>query len=381
MSKIKVVLLQEVLAPYRVPLFNEISKDENIELTVLVLAKYTSNKKEWKDIELNTEFEKIYLKGIHIERSKFRYFHFNIDLYYQILNINPDVIIIGGFYFASLAVILLNKFIREKIIIWSEATKYTEINITNIKKNIRKYILKNTNTSICSGSLAVEYLKELNGNKKKLNSFIAYNSVDVESLKYSLKLEANNLNKEFKNGFPKNNILFIGQLIDRKAIKETIEIFEEIDSNNNDIGLIIVGNGPMKNELEKYCEQKKLKVYFEGFISQDDIIKYFKIADLFILLSKYDCNPLVIMEALSCGLPIITSKEVGNSPEFVIDDFNGYCVERDNYQDVSDKILRIINNEDIKKKFGLNSLKLSDKVNHKATATRFIEAINYTYTN
>jgi glycosyltransferase involved in cell wall biosynthesis len=65
----------------------------------------------------------------------------------------------------------------------------------------------------------------------------------------------------------------------------------------------------------------------EGFVSQDEIPVYYALADVFVLLSIADPNPLVIFEALAAGLPIVCSSLAGNAVDFIVNGSNGFQVD------------------------------------------------------
>lgn len=156
-----------------------------------------------------------------------------------------------------------------------------------------------------------------------------------------------------------------------------LRVFESINKKHPEIGLIVLGSGEKLNLLKEYAAANAItNVFFEGFIQQKDILKYFAISDLFMLLSHFDCNPLVIYEAISSGLPIIANYKVGNTPELVHDDKNGFIVDIENIPDIVEKALKILNDEKIQKSYSDYSLKLSEKVTFKKSAKVFHRVIN-----
>ena len=86
--------------------------------------------------------------------------------------------------------------------------------------------------------------------------------------------------------------------------------------------------------------------------------KYIQLADIFVLPTNYEGVPLVIIDALSCGKPVVSS-DVGGISEIVINDQNGYVIDNDDIV-FAEKIKYILEDDDIYKKFSDNSEKIYD---------------------
>jgi glycosyltransferase involved in cell wall biosynthesis len=100
------------------------------------------------------------------------------------------------------------------------------------------------------------------------------------------------------------------------------------------------------------------KVFFKGYVG--DIDKYLKQADLCILISHSEGFPLSILEAMSLHLPIIASK-VGGIGEQVIDGYNGYLINRNDVEDLTQKIKLLMNSPTLRREMGDNSRAFYEK--------------------
>jgi len=94
--------------------------------------------------------------------------------------------------------------------------------------------------------------------------------------------------------------------------------------------LIIVGEGPYRNELEKKIDKLNLRktVFLTGSVDPDDIWYYYSAADLFVFASKSETQGMVILEAMSAGLPVLSVRSSGID-DVIQNEFNGYKTKED----------------------------------------------------
>lgn len=102
----------------------------------------------------------------------------------------------------------------------------------------------------------------------------------------------------------------LGYLIPRKGFLELIQVIEELLKENIKIKLRIGGKGPLYEKIHKEIVSRGLKdyIYLDGFIPRDKIVSWYNNLDLFIINSYDESGPLVLLEAMSCGLPVISSR-------------------------------------------------------------------------
>ncbi|MCD4705486.1 glycosyltransferase family 4 protein, partial [bacterium] len=101
------------------------------------------------------------------------------------------------------------------------------------------------------------------------------------------------------------------------------------------------------NNLEK-------NIFLIGRIAHKDLIYYFNASEIFVLNSEYEGLSHVLIEAMTCNLPIIASDKGGNK-EVIKNMHNGMLVEYNNSEKWKQAILKLLNDEDLRKKFIDNS--------------------------
>lgn len=147
-------------------------------------------------------------------------------------------------------------------------------------------------------------------------------------------------------------ILYVGTLEPRKNIKVLIESFNQVIKKlDKSIKLVIAGKkGWMYDELFKKIEEYKLidRIIFTGYVPDDKLPALYKGAKIFVYPSLYEGFGLPPLEAMSCGTPVITSN-TSSLPEVVGD--AGYLFDPNNAQELTDKILLLLNNEALRQEF------------------------------
>ncbi len=123
-------------------------------------------------------------------------------------------------------------------------------------------------------------------------------------------------------------ILSVGSLIPLKGFQTIIEALPGILRNDNSIELHIIGEGSYRDTLSKLALSKGVSghVFFAGYRPNSELVKWYNAADLFCLASFREGWPNVVMEALSCGTPVVATRVFG-TPEILTSSDLGILVD------------------------------------------------------
>ena len=185
---------------------------------------------------------------------------------------------------------------------------------------------------------------------KKTNSKIIVIPNGI-NLKYIQKIQPANRN---------NNpiVFYLGMLTKGKGIADLIKSISVVKKDITNVKLFIGGSGPYEDTLRKLVTEFDLEenVTFLGFLNEEEKFSYMKTIDIFVLPSYWEAFPFVLLEAMACGKPIITTK-VGGNPFAVSDGVNGYLVSPGDWNMISEKIIKLINDKNLIDKMGSESKK------------------------
>ncbi|EKQ54516.1 MAG: glycosyltransferase [Methanobacterium sp. Maddingley MBC34] len=291
-----------------------------------------------------------------------------------------DVVIFGGY--TSLTVklaIIYCKITKTPLIMWSGSTLRDEaIGIRNIFLPLIKTILRLSDAYVVYGTWAKDYILSFGINPEKI--FIAINMGDVDSfLEESIKLKGKKEAIKRDLGLErKYNIIYAGQLIkSRKGVEYLLDAFIKLKQEYYDVGLIIAGEGPQKEELIAQSKNTS-DVNFVGFVQPKKLPAYFLAADIFVLPSFFDRFAIVISEAMAAGLPVIATDTNAASIDIIKNGLNGYVVKGHDSNEIYKKLKKLLKNPDKIREMGKNSQEMiKNDFNQDKTLQGFLDAINY----
>lgn len=224
---------------------------------------------------------------------------------------------------------------------FEESPKYIKNRIINMLSNVDLVLTLGRNWNYYIGGL-----------DKRIKSIILRNSVKVGDGVVSLK----------EDSF---NILFLAVLEKRKGIYDFIEVAERILSiykGKKKIKFLIAGDGQEYKKVKELVNKSGKSELFEffGWINGKEKDKIMKMSHLFVLPSYNEGLPMSILEAMSYGLPIV-STNVGSIDEAVLNNINGFLVNPGDKEMLENRISEILENEELWRRFSSNSYKIIEE--------------------
>ncbi len=170
-------------------------------------------------------------------------------------------------------------------------------------------------------------------------------------------------------------LLFVGRVVEEKRVLELVDIIEETLTKNPKAKFVIVGDGAALKHMKKLSSVSSAKDRFiyTGFIANTQVHKYYEAADLFVTASLSEMHSMTILEALTIGLPIVVRKDSSYN-DTVINNINGYQAETD--EEMPDFITKILNDEELSRKFSENGKNLSKQFLPETFVKRHISYYN-----
>lgn len=149
-------------------------------------------------------------------------------------------------------------------------------------------------------------------------------------------------------------IISIGRISPEKGFLDLVKIFNIISNDYPDWHLDIIGDGVEKEKLIKYIKDSKIeeKVTLHGFQDKEYIYEMLTNSSIYLMTSYTESFGIVLLEAMSCGLPCIAFASAEGANEIITSGRDGYLIKNRNFSAYIQKVEDLINDEKIRKKIG-----------------------------
>lgn len=329
---LRVLYITNIPSPYRVKFFNELGR--YCYLTVVYDRKIATNRDSKWFSAAETNFRSKYLKGFPIRREH----SMNIGIIKYLLRNKFSQIIIGGYSSPTAMIAMLYLKLKKIPYILNADGGF-------IKKNhplvygMKKYFIGGASHYLSSGKITSQYLKYYGANPNLISEYPFTSLYKNEILDKPLSLEEKFILRK-KLGIVENKIvLSVGQIIYRKGFDILLEAAKDLPE---DTGIYIIG-GKATDDLDSIRTRHLLKnVHFIDFIAPAIMKNYYLASDLFVLPTREDIWGLVINEAMSNALPVITTDKCIAGLELIKNNMNGLIIPSNSPIALSEAILSII---------------------------------------
>jgi glycosyltransferase involved in cell wall biosynthesis len=155
-------------------------------------------------------------------------------------------------------------------------------------------------------------------------------------------------------------VLFVGRLVEKKGCQYLLSAFWKIQDKFRNIKLVVVGSGPQEEMLKIFAIKHNIRVEFLGAIGREEIQQELSKSRVLCLPSITAENgdaeglPIVVLEAQSCGVPVITSAR-GGATEGIVDGVTGYAHEEKDINEISKLLDRVLSDHVLSEKLGANA--------------------------
>ena len=329
----KVLIVFNHPAPYKVLVFNELSK--YVDLTVLFERNKAKNRPDKFYSENKYDFKSITLTDSYIgnEGSLSN----KVREYIKEHHNEFDLIVMNGYSHAAefWAIRYMTKHKIPFILLINGGVIHNKELF--IKKLFKQSLVRPASYYISPSKKSDEYLIYYGANPDKIYRY-PYSNISFRDI---VKEKVDKVPIRQKYNLPLDKKIFINasQFISRKNNLQLLSIFK-----NRNEHLILVGSGEEKEDYLNYIKNNNMdNVTIMPFKEKDELFEILKGCDAFITLAKEDIFGHTILEALACGIPVISSNKVNSALEFIENGKNGYVVSLDNNNEIEGAIEKVTN--------------------------------------
>jgi glycosyltransferase involved in cell wall biosynthesis len=207
---------------------------------------------------------------------------------------------------------------------------------------VERPLLSASKRVITASNELVDDLRRWHGVAIANKAVPVFNGIDTEWFRPDKELKTG---LRSKYDIKDNEILLLtlGTINREKGHHLAVEALSHLRRTNPNLRLMIVGTGEYQPQIKKMVWKAGLKndVIFPGSAQNHETVSYYNGADIFLMPTlRVEGLPFVLLEAMSCGLPIIASR-IGGNTSLVKDGKNGFLVEPGNVEEISKKVLML----------------------------------------
>lgn len=282
-----------------------------------------------------------------------------------------DIIHTHGYFgstFGRLAAIL----VKTPTIIAHVHTTYYGFKKRNLL--VEKFLSLFTDKIVCVSRAVNRFVEEVEGISEKKTCLI-YNGVGKPRL-FQGDRDSHVDRKSLGLGEEDLVVITVASLTPHKGHHVLIDAAKAVSKRHENLRLLIVGDGPLRNNLRAYADELQLssKIVFAG--QRKDVNSLLKLANIFVLPSKErEGLPIALIETMAVGLPVIGT-QLGGIPEVIEENVNGLLFAPGNSEELAAAIEKLIGDKTIREKMGRAGRKIYEE---KFTVERMVNNIESLY--
>lgn len=159
------------------------------------------------------------------------------------------------------------------------------------------------------------------------------------------------------NKLDNKNIISVGRLEPEKGFLDLVSVFKLMELKDGEVYLNLVGDGSQKDKIFKNIVDNNIsrKVKMPGYLDFEELNKLYEETSLYLMTSYTESFGLVLIEAMSHGIPVIAFSCAEGAKELINNGVNGYLINNRNEHEMADRAVKLLNNPDKLKELGENA--------------------------
>jgi glycosyltransferase involved in cell wall biosynthesis len=323
----RLVILTEIIAPYRIPVFNSLAQEGGIDLHVIFLAENDPTLRQWHTYKDEIRFSFQVLQSWRQRLGRYNAL-LNWGVSSALRQAAPDAILCGGYnYLASWQSMWWARRNHVPFFVWVESTADDLRRNNPLIESLKTRFLRSSNAFVVPGKSSLTYLRGYGAPEEMI--YTAPNAVDIEFFgQQAQKARVNAATLRQALHLPLRYFLFVGRLVQEKGVFDLLHAYHALAPEMRAaIGLVFVGEGIARPALEKRAAgMVPGAVHFAGFVHREELPNYYGLAEVLVFPTRSDPWGLVVNEAMACGLPVISSSVAGCAADLVENCWNGRVV-------------------------------------------------------
>lgn len=357
----KILFLTNIPSPYMVGYLNELGKYSEL-MVVFEKAFDETRPKTWKNLLFNANFKYYILDGKSVNKRIYgdkmdsapddKAISFEVIKFLK--NKNDFIIVANPCTPTGIIAITYMKMKKIRYSIQSEGG-YPG-NGKGIKERVKFFLMNKAEYYFSTCDMDDKYFMQYGADPKRIRRYPFASIYEKDLPKGMICEKEKKAYRDMLNIKEDKIVLCVGRSVYVKGFDILLRSVKNMDS---DVGVYFVG-GECTDEYKSIIQELKLKnIYFVDNVIYDELKRYYYAADVFVLPTRSDTWGLVINEAMTYGLPVVTTDKCVAGNALIENGVNGYIVNVEDYDTLSEKIKILLNNKELRYQFGrINSGKM-----------------------
>ena len=349
----RLLIVTEIPAPFRVPLFNALAAEPDVELCVAFLSEHDP-RRSYRVYRDEFAFRDVVLPGRSLHHGS-RWVVLTRGLGGLLRTFRPDVVIVGGWNQPAFWQALVK---APASLLWVESNASDSRTAPDA---VRRLALSRASGFLVPGRASRAYLEELGASAERI--FVAPNAIDFGV--FAEHVEAERADRAALRGRLRLDgcvFLYVGRLEREKGLDVLVDAMEGVRGH-----LVLVGSGPLEPELRS-------RARVVGQLSRDELVPWYAAADVLVLPSRSEPWGMTLNEGAAAGLPLVATDAVGAAHDLIEPGVNGFRVPAEDAAALREALQTLASDETLRRRAGVRSRELAELFRPEAWAAGVVSA-------
>lgn len=359
---LKLAIITNHPPPFRIPIYENISKTPGVDLHVVFCSKREPNR-QWKLPPLR--FKHTFLRERFVTRGD-NFIHNNLDVFGVLRRLAPDVIVTTGFNPTFLYAFAYAMFSGALHVPMTDGTDVSEGALSKWHRLLRRMVYSKSQAFISASEGGIRL-------------YASYGIKSDRCFKSCLCID----NDAYLIGPPHQHkqydFIFCGRIVEGKNPLFALDVARKTAVKlQRKVSILFVGSGVQEDEVRRASARhaELVQARFNGFASQEELPRLYQSARIFLFPTLADVWGVVANEACAAGLPVIVSPHAGVAGELVLDGENGFVCPLDDER-WSDHAVRLLNSPLLYERFSKRSRAIVGSYTFEQAAANIVAACHY----
>ncbi len=294
------------------------------------------------------------------KKGRWDFFKLILKLRKLMCDYKPAVVI-SSLHYTNIVTVLASMFMKRKFrVILCEQNyprKYLpEVRLGYLKRWLMKLTYRKAD-GIVAVSKSIKRVLQHDFNVESEKTRTIYNSISLEAIREKSQEEIEHPFFKDKNA---EVIISAGRLVEQKRFDRLLIGFSLVREKQDSVFLIILGKGELRKELESLAAKLKVSKWIDFVGFKSNPFAWISKADIFVLSSNYEGLPMVLLEAMACGTPVISTDCPSGPKEIITNGKNGILVPPADEEALARAMLTLLKNESLRKKLSEEGIKRAE---------------------